>query len=211
MNLGEIKIQSLSLMYPDIGVRFDDTKKSGVEKAIYELKSSSNFEGLLQTCIGAINRALSQIEARELSYVKCIDKAGSLCKKTAEGMVEIPMEMDFLTLEKILCHKDDKTYSCYGTVVGDKIYANRTGDAYTVVFRTKIPRVTRMTSDSYEMELPNEVCEAIPYFVASELMWREDRERAKESRKHFYEIIDSFEKIKPLCHQCFQIEYSMEW
>ena len=210
MNLGEIKIQALSLMYPDIGIRFDDTQGAGVERAIYELKSSSNFEGLLETCIGAINRAFAQIEAKGLSPIKCVDKAGSLCKRTIDGKVEIDVEGDFLTLERLLCHRDEKTYACHCTVLGNKLYTKQKGNVYTVVYYSKIPRITRMTRDSYEVEIADNVCEAIPYFVMSELLWREDKERAKEARINFFEAINALEKAKPLCHQCFQIEYSME-
>ncbi len=211
MNLGEVKIQALALMYPDAIVRFDDTDVEGIEKAVYELKSDSNFQGLLESAVGSVNRALAQIEARGLSPIKCIDKAYSLCEKAKDGRVIIEAEKDFLTIERVLCHKNDATYACGYSVIGDKIYAELCGNAYTVVYYSKIPRVTRMTRESYEIDLPNSIAEAIPYFVMSELIGREDSERAKEARLKFFEVLDRTEKSQAHCHQCFQIVYSTEW
>ena len=210
MNLGEIKIQALSLMYPDVCIIYDDTTESGVENAIYELKQNHNYSGLLEASVGAINRAFAQVELKGLSMVKCTERAYSLCKRTGDGRVVIEADGDLLKLDKLLCHKGDKTYACGFEVIGDKIYTDFVGSVYTLVYYTKIPRATRTTKDSLELELPVGVYEAIPYFVMAELLGGEDSQRSKEARATFYDMLSSCEKSKPPCHQCFQIIYSME-
>ena len=210
MQLGEIKLQALSLMYPDESVKYDDTTEEGVDNAVYELKQNHNFGGLLEASVGAINRAFSQIEAKGLSVIKCVDKAYSICQKTRDGRVVIEADKDFLKLDKLLCHKAGKTYACGAEVVGNKIYTGLVGEVYTLVYYTKIPRVTRSTRDSLEIDVNLGVAEAIPYFVVAELMGSEDAQRAKESRELFYKALDDCERTKAPCHQCFQIIYSME-
>ena len=210
MLLGEIKIQALSLMYPDASSRFDDSTPEGVENAIYVLKSDHNFSGLLEAAVGALNRAFSVIEERGLSGVKCADKALSVCQRTNDGRVIILPDKDFLYLERLLCHKGGKTYACFGETMENKIYTDMVGDVYTLVYREKIPRVKRITPDSLEVELPTGLSEAIPYFIMSELLAREDTQRAQEAREHFYKALESCERHAAPCHQCFQIIYSME-
>lgn len=210
MLLGEIKIQALSLMYPDMCARYDDSTMSEVENAVYELKADHNFSGLLEAAVGSINRAFSVIEERGLSGVKCADKCLSACERTKDGRVIITPTEDFLALERLLCHKGDKTYACFAESFGNKIHTSTVGEVYTIVYREKIPRVKRVTSDSYEVELENGLCEAIPYFVASELFGREDAEAAQSLRESFYKVLDGCERRSSHCDQCFQIIYSME-
>ena len=210
MNLGEIKIQALSLIYPDESVKYDDTTEQGVENAVYELKQNHNFSGLLEASVGAINRAFSQIEAKELSVIKCVDKAYSLCQRARDGRVVIEADNDFLKIDKLLCHKAGKTYACGFEVFGSKIYTSFVGDVYTLVYYTKIPRVTRTTKDSLKIDLPWGVHEAIPYFVMAELIGSEDIQRSQAGKEEFYKILEACEKSKAPCHQCFQIIYSME-
>ena len=210
MLLGEIKIQALSLMYPDASFRYDDSDAEGVEGAVYELKADHNFSGLLEASVGAINRAFAVIEEKGLSGVKCDDKAFSLCERTKDGRVIITPSEDFLDLERLLCHKGSKTYACTAQVLGNKIYTDTVGEVYTLVYREKIPRIKRVTPDSYEVELPLGLCEAIPYFVMGELMGSEDSQRALASKEEFFRALEKCERHTAPCHQCFQIIYSME-
>ena len=208
MLLGEIKIQALSLMYPDASFWYDDSDAEGVEDAIYELKADHNFSGLLEASVGAINRAFSAIEKRGLSGVKCDDVALSLCERTRDGQVVITPREDFLSLERLLCHKGGKTYACSVRVLENKIYTDTVGEVYTLVYREKIPRIKRVTPDSREVELPAGLCEAIPYFVMSELIGGEDSQRALSSREEFFRALDGCERYTASCNQCFQIIYS---
>ncbi len=210
MLLGEIKILSLSMMYPDASVPYDDSTPQGIESAVYRMKADHNFKGLLEASVGAINRAFSIIEERGLSLARCTDKALSICKRTKDGRVIITPSGDFLSLERLLCHKEGKTYACSFEISENKIYTNMVGNVYTLVYREKIPRIKRITADSYEVELPNGLCEAIPYYVMSQLLGREDEQRARDAREQFYKALDRCESRSAPCHQCFQIIYSME-
>lgn len=209
MLLGEIKLQSLSLMFPDASVPYDDSTPEGVEGAVYRLKADHNFSGLLDAAVGSINRAFSAIEERGLSGAKCADKALSLCQRSKNGVIITPNK-DFLSLERLLCHRGEKTYDCAARTVENKIYTEEVGDVYTLVYREKIPRVKRITADTFEVEMANGLCEAIPYFVASELLAREDAQRSAELKNLFFEALDACEKQSAPCHQCFQIIYAME-
>ena len=209
MKLGEIKIQALALMYPDAPIRYNNSTDEEIENAVYELKSSHNFEYLIEASVSAINRAFSIIESYGLSNIKCVDKAKSLLEKTEKG-IAIDLEKDFVTLERVLCHKNGKAYAVSYLQIGNRIYTDFKGDVYTVVYRAKIPRATTITRDSCEVDLPMGLCEAIPYFVMAELIAREDTDRSREAREQFYRALENCEKKSAPCHQCFQIIYSME-
>ena len=63
MTLGTIKLQSLSLIYPDWSVEYTgDT----IDDVIFGLKSNPNFSSYLSASVGAINRAFALIEKNQL-------------------------------------------------------------------------------------------------------------------------------------------------
>lgn len=211
MYLGEIKIQALSLMYPDASVRYDDSTPEGIERAVYEMKADHNFSGLLEATVGSVNRAFSVIETMRLTHQSCADVRLSECKRTKDGRVEIPLPPDCLLPERLYCHRGSSTYECDLNIRGGKAYTDRVCELYTVIYRGKIPRVKRVTPDSYSVDLDDALCEAIPYFVMGELLSREEPKRAKEAREHFDKALSDREVMDAPCHQCFNIVYSAEW
>ena len=60
MKLGELKIQALMLIFPSADLEYDH---KNLDEVIFVLKAHPNFGPYIKSSIGAINRALSIIEA----------------------------------------------------------------------------------------------------------------------------------------------------
>ena len=211
MRIGEMKAQALMLMYPDAPVRFDSTDDFSVENALYELKCNPNYEGLLESAVGSINRAFSVIEARGLSLTKCHDISSSICDKRGDGRIVIKTMDDFLSVETLLCHAGGKTFSCPYQLVGDTLITDYHRGVFTLIYKTAIPRISSVTKDSYKPMLQRGVGELIPYFIKADLFSQENEEEARLCRDLFdkgLEAVALHSKIQ--CHQCFQTIYSME-
>lgn len=209
MKIGEIKAQALMLMYPFAQISFNDSDDEAINKSVYELKADPNYRSLLEASVGAINRAFSLIEERGLSTQKCVDIGASACQRV-RGKASIEKERELLRVERVLLHKDNKTYAPGYEEDEKYIYAPYARGVYTIVYKTKIPRITSTTRDSYDAELPYGLGEILPYFVASELAVRENGELSKELKSRFEELVSAKEAKAPHCEDCFQIIYQME-
>ena len=207
MKIGEMKAQALTLMFPQATVKFDETSDEEIIRAIYEMKSNPNFESILQGSVGAINRAFSYIESRGLSIVKCTDIVGSTCERRG-GKILLPFGEDFLLVNRVLLHINDRTYELDFEVENGSILTEyRQNGVYTVVYKEKIPRITRTTSDAYEPQLPVGIAECIPYFIVSDLAREENGEMARYALDRFEKAIKSIGENQAPCHECFQIIY----
>lgn len=60
MKLGELKIQALMLIFPSAELEYDH---NNLDEVIFVLKAHPNFGSYIKSSVGAINRALSIIEA----------------------------------------------------------------------------------------------------------------------------------------------------
>ena len=198
-------------MYPDATPRYDSSIPKEIERAVYELKADHNFAGLLEATVGSINRAFGVIESGRLTDQSCADVRLSDCKRTKDGRVEIPLPNDCLLPERLYCHRGARTYESAFNVLQGKLYTDRVCDLYTVIYRGKIPRITSVTPDSYSVEIEEMLCQAIPYFVMSELLSKEEPQRAKAAREQFDAALRCRAITEAPCHQCFDIVYSAEW
>ncbi|MBQ8146117.1 MAG: hypothetical protein IJ039_04985 [Clostridia bacterium] len=209
MKIGEMKAQAITLMFPQASVKLDESSDEDVIRAIYEMKSNPNFESILEGSVGAINRAFSYIESRGLSTLKCVDIPSSTCEKR-NGKIVLPSNDELLTVERVLLHSCDKAYAIGFETENGSILTEYRAGIYTVVYRTKIPRITRTTSDAYEPILPHGMAECIPYFIVSDLAREENEEMAKYALEHFEKTVQSIGEREAPCHECFQIVYKWD-
>ena len=209
MKIGEMKAQAVALMLPSVTVRLDESSDEEIIRAIYEMKSDPNLESILESSVGAINRALTYIESRGLSVVKCVDIPSSSCERK-NGRVLLSPGEDFLSIERVLLHQGDLTYALGFEIENGKISAERLNGVYTVVYKTKIPRITRATSDAYEIELPYGMAESIPYYIVSDLAREENEGLAKYALEIFEKTVNSIGHREAPCNECFQIVYKWD-
>ena len=209
MKLGEIKLQAIRLGFPDFFISCDEEDDQSLIDTVASLKQDPNFSGFLESAVGAINRGLAYIESRGLSPSGCVDYPLSLCQKGKDGGVKIPLPSDCLAVERVVLIQGDKRYFLGFEVQGNELLTEERQGTYTVVYKTKIPRVFSTTRDSYILELPEGLGDALPYFVASDILGV-DKESASGLRQYFEEITDYMSKKISPCYTCLETRYSME-
>ena len=69
MKLGEIKIQSLMLIFPSAELEYDE---SDLNEVVFVLKAHPSYASYISGSVGAINRALGIIEAQTQKPLKRI-------------------------------------------------------------------------------------------------------------------------------------------
>ena len=185
MKLGQIKLEAILLMYPDANVKFDDTDDESINRAVFELKCDSNFEGLLEATVGSINRALSQIEAHGLTCQRLINIPKEECEIISGDKVKIPLCKDFLRLQGLFYKNGNSFFDCECQVFDNCIITKSLNADYLMTYLASAQRINRKTSDSYELLLPKGVCEAIPYFVKSDLYAAENEREAQRAKEIF--------------------------
>ena len=209
MKIGEMKAQAITLMFPSFSVKLDESSDEDIIRAIYEMKSNPNFEGILEGSIGAINRAFSYIESRGYSTLRCVDIPSSKCEKR-NGKIALPLCQDSFKVERVLFHTEERTFELDFNIENESILTKSKNGVYTVVYRMKIPRITRVTSDAYKPELPQGMAEYIPYYIVSDLAREENEELAKYALDHFEKGVKCIGEISAPCNQCFDIVYKWE-
>ena len=209
MKLGEIKLEAISLMYPSACIRYDVEDTESLNRAVFEMKSDPNLGNTMEAMVGSVNRCFARIENKDLSELKCCDISISLCERVNEKY-GISLPKDCLRVAKLMAHVDKKTYLCEFEVTDSLVLTAFKGSTYTLVYRTKIPRITRACAEEYEIELPFGIEAFIPYFIKGELFSCEDREDASSSMDVFERETDSLANKDDPCNSCFQIIYSLE-
>ncbi len=210
MKIGEIKAQAIMLMYPDISISLDEEDAEDVERAIYELKLDPNFEGVLRSCVGSINRALSYIEGQGCGETKCVDISSVDCRRTRDARVVLKIPDDAFRVERVLCYSSGRTYELSFDIQGKDIIACYEIGTYTIIYKAKTPRITSTSADSYELSISDSLAEMIPYFVAGELFKQENIEASKGYLEYFESAVKRLGEMSAPCHQCFETVYSME-
>ena len=209
MKLGEIKLQAIRLGFPDFFISCDEEDDQSLIDTVSSLKQDPNFSGFLESAVGAVNRGLAYIESRGLSPSKCVDYQSSLCPRGSDGGTSLPLPSDCLAVERVVLIQGDKRYFLGFEVQGDKILTEERQGTYTVVYKTKIPRVFSTTRDSYDVVLPEGLGDALPYFVAADILGV-DKESATGLRQYFEEIAEYMSRKSSPCYTCLETRYSME-
>ena len=187
MNLGEIKIQTLILMRAHV-------ENGPQDICVADLPSLMGTEAYGEYLIGmtgAINRCFSDIENKRALPTR------AFVLPLAEGVAGY-VRYDLSRLLPDFRETDSVVYSASdGTYRSDVPYRAEGGvlslpaidtscEAYTLIYRPQIARVTSFTDDGVEIDVPDNIAQLIPYFLKSEL-YREDEVSEAEKARVFYE------------------------
>lgn len=188
MKLGEIKLQALSLIYPDLAIEYDEESLSD---KVYELKSSPSFAPYLIASVGAVNRAFAQIEGRLLSGTDTV--TFDLTKDNLKNnRISIEGYNDILRITEVKINGNSVPFE----VVKGKIKVDFS--AYGVCELTyfkKIKRISHLTGSDYEIDL-NGLEAMLPYYIKWELLCSDNRDEAENARAIFENSLDSFESVE---------------
>ena len=187
MKLGNIKLQSLSLISPDLSVECDEDKLSD---ALYALRLNPSCAPYLIASVGAINRAFAQIEGRLLSGVGVI-----LLELSSENFQNSAISLDnFNDILKISQVKINGVSVGFGAMDTGKIkvdYHASYGRCEITYFK-KIKRINLLTGALYDIDLGG-IEEFIPYYVKHELVSSESYEEAEKAMEIFENALKEYE------------------
>lgn len=179
MKIGEIKKESLLLIFPEIEVRFDSENDESINNAMSELKCDPSIRSYLDSSVPAINRALCEIENAGATKVKHAVIEISDASKSFDLSPLIP---DALKVVSVYQNGKAVEYSSLDSYV--LLFGASSGEI-TVFYKSKVEKVRYVTEEAFELDLDFGVASLIPYFVASELCASEDGARARELYEKF--------------------------
>ena len=194
MKLGEIKIETLMLIFPSISIEVDTENDEALTDALFNLKEDPNMADYLVAMPGAINRCFSSLEQRGvlptrsfgLSMVPSISGSGKLgYKLSALGVDIAQVEHISLYTKDAYIPRVDYIRESADIILLDKKTGGHVEDVYTIVYTPKIKRISNITSATHNIDVPDEVACLIPYYVKSEIIRADDDGEADASRALF--------------------------
>ena len=189
MNLGEIKIQPLKLMF----VNYNDDIYI---EDIYALSTDQNYGSYLVNMTGSINRCFSSIEEKRVLPVKSYtlhysdgEADNSFFRFNLNALIP-----DFFDIERLI-------YQHKGIYCGDMDY-QREADilvlknpcaegTYRLLYYPKIARIDSLADNQMELDIPNGIAEQIPYFIKGDLYRDDEPNEASEARNWFEAAMDA--------------------
>lgn len=185
MKLGEIKIEALKLM-------FVNDNKDLVISELATLGFDENYGRYLVNMTGAINRCFSSIEEKGVLPIKTSTLKAS--NGVASGVFTrfnlSALINDFFDIDRIVCE-------CNGEYIGDYEYQREGNnivikdfdleDMYKVLYHPAISRITALTSNDINIDIPDNIASYIAYFVKGEL-YRDDEPNEASEARNWYEF-----------------------
>ncbi len=185
MKLGDIKLQALSLIYPDLSVEYDE---GCLGDKVYELKSSPNCASYLIGSVGAINRAFALIEGRLLSGTGAVT-LNLTGENVKSGVIFIDSYDDILKINQVKINGSPVAYQAMERKI--KVDSASLGKCEITYFK-KIKRINHLSGSDYEISL-NGIEEFLPYYIKWELLCSENQEEALNARSVFEKALTDYE------------------
>ena len=194
MNLGEIKIEALRLMFVTQGEDFDPDRLS-------DLRGDELYGSYLIAMPGSINRCFADLETRGVLPVKSFslcanDKVGSLQRFNLPELIG-----DYFCAERLVYESGgevsvDESFSFQ--TEGDVLYLpwfDNATEQYRLLYRPKLARIGAGTAEDTELPLPEHIAAAIPYWIKGEL-FREDEPNEAAEARNWYEAAMSGAQVR---------------
>lgn len=210
MKIGAIKAEVISLMYPDEVLLIDETDEQSLNTSLYELGCNPNLQGILEGCVGSINRCLAYVESRGVGEINCFHLQGKSCVRDAVGNAVIELPKDVSSIESVILRKGREViYPSYQRVEG-KLLVDFHSGIYTVTYKPKLQKISRITDNSHDIYLPCGLDLQIPYYVVADLTSQERPELSKWARDIFEDALAFAEKASaPPCQACVLSVYEV--
>lgn len=190
MKLGQVKLDSLMLMYPEAKI---PTVGNSLTDVIYELKSNKSLAQLVVASVGAINRGITYLEARGFGKVGLMVVTSKDVEPFSNGRVRLKSPIpDLLTVDGVYAIMGRERVPIYFELCPSLILEGGY-DRYEIRYKKSIPRVSQLTSDDKELDICDGLCGLLPYFVKSELLANEDESEARGAKEDFERGVFEYE------------------
>lgn len=189
MKLGELKIEALKLM-------FANENNDLVIEELSTLGLDENYANYLVNMPGAINRCFASIETKNVLPIKSYTltasdglASGSFTRFDLSALIP-----DFREVERLVCEGNgeyigDYEYRREGNTIVIKDF--ETEERYEVLYRPSITRITALTADDTDIDIPDYIASHIPYFIKGDLYRDDEPNEASEARNWYEAAMDS--------------------
>ena len=189
MNIGEIKIEALKLMFVNYGFNITTEDLTTIE-------SDENYGSYLVNMEGSILRALDRIENNCVLPLKTKIITKTDYKERSNYLeLDLTEIEDFCFLERIIetdVNGLKNTHFQFEIEGNDLILENK-NSSYKLIYYPKIIFKETLT-DSTDIPIPNNIARLIPYFVKSELYQEEEPALASEARNLFEASLEDLKR-----------------
>lgn len=213
MKLGELKIETLMLIFPSITVDVDTENCEALNEALSSLTADPNYCDYLSAMTGAINRCFTNLENKGVLPTESIELARN---RFTERGGKLSIELNDVTegyLEYIAYYdKNGYKSRCDFIREGSTILCDDEGNGvYVFVVTPAIPRIKNITGASYVISLPERITSLIPYFVKSELVRVDDDAEANNARALYEQGISELVSEKNSYQGSVDSELCIRW
>lgn len=189
MKLGELKIETLRLLFADAdGVPLT---VSGLDEA----EDSEQYAQYLRMMPGAINRGLSYLEMRGVLPLKTVILAADGCGMLSYGKDELPADFRrAVNVQYVDAMGQRRNCRQWHAENGGLCVAASADEPQVAVWY--LPRLERLAADApddTEIPLPEELAQMLPYWLKGELFRSDEPDEAVAARKYFDEFLADFE------------------
>lgn len=186
MRLGDIKLEALKIMFVNME---DDIDIEGLETYAQD----DIYKSYLVNMTGAINRCLSSIEEKRVlpSRARLLkrsegSKRGRFIRFDLAALIP-----DFFDIDRVVRetsygeYEGDAEYMTEGNIL---VLEDREEDeeSCTVLYKPKLERLTSLSDDTAELDIPDNIAAYIPYFVKGDL-YRDDEPNEASEARNWYE------------------------
>lgn len=183
MTLGEIKIETLKLMFTNLDndIRVDTLGVNLLDE---------NYRDYLINMPGGINRCFSSLEEKRVLPSRSMQL--NFTDGLASGSYwryDLNKISDFFDIERIVRESDDGEYDGdyeWRREANILVLANDEDATYTLIYKPRLARITSSTSNDTELGIPDYIASYIPYFLKGEL-YRDDEPNEASEARNWYE------------------------
>jgi len=192
MTIGEIKLDAMNLMFAR-------------SESLETLEQDENYRDYMINLTGAINRSFSSIEEKRVLPTKA--------KALTNGVVRgtwLRFEYNEFDIDRIVFESDTEYRGSVSYMVeGDNLVVENKTGTYTLIYRPTIPRITSITLNSTELDIPDSIASAIPYYIKGDLYRDDEPDEASEARAYYEAQMSQIQKKSDGVQRCVEARYSI--
>ena len=179
MTLGEIKAEAMRLMHVDMDVDGE---------SVAQLEGDEDYAVLYSGIVGALNRAFADLEARRILPLRlAVLNSPTVVGRRAHFSLEAVKDLFAplrLSVESERYFDDDHPYLYRAGSVTVEDYDK---DAvYSLYYYPSVTRVSHVTPNGTEVDLPDALAAALPYYVKADV-YRIDEPGEANDARNWYE------------------------
>lgn len=186
MTLGDVKAEALRLMGLDEPVNADN---------VSDYEEDESWAPLIRSVWGAVNRCFADLETKRVLPLKRY----ALSDPKGRGgwrLFYYGDQTDIFEPVRLVVESGDYVDTDHPFLLDEVGYLRVMDyDAnadYAVLYRPRLDRLTSVSGDDTEIALPDALCDALPWFVKSEVYRLDEPAEAAEARNFYENAVEQY-------------------